>query len=454
MPQTMSATTHPRFTLLPLAMAAGLCLAQVALAQDAGTSQGTGGAQGTGGSQGTTQGTTYGTQSTGASQEGAPSQSANPYYFGVSQAFTHDSNVFRRSENSTLPIVADTVSSTGILGGIDQPFGRQRFYANGTAATNRHRNQEQLNNTSYGLAAGLDWSALERLSGNLRLSANQNLANYGDANAATTIEKNLQKSRQASATVRYGVATALGIEAGVDHGAIDYSLPDDLRTVRQNSANIGLRWGGERALSFLLSGRTSQAKYPRVQTSLTTFDSDTVDRRDIDATVTYVPTGISTFTGTLRATHEKHSLAGRESFSGLTGGVSWDYRLSGRLAFNASLTRDTGTATTLQQVFVPSVPGLPIGSFQTQQLDANRLSTAVMVGANYVLTGKINLNGNLRRFNSSTNGFGSDTVTSYGLGVSYQPTRTVSLGCTANRESRKSVYSDNTVGCHGELTFR
>lgn len=454
MPQTMSATTHPRFTLLPLAMAAGLCLAQVALAQDAGTSQGTGGAQGTGGSQGTTQGTTYGTQSTGASQEGAPSQSANPYYIGVSQAFTHDSNVFRRSENSTLPIVSDTVSSTGILGGIDQPFGRQRFYANGTAATNRHRNQEQLNNTSYGLAAGLDWSTIERLSGNVRVSANQSLANYGDVNAVNTTEKNLQKSRQASAAVRYGVATALGIEGGVDHGAIDYSLPNDLRTVRQNSANVGVRWGGGGALSVLVSGRTSQAKYPTVQTSPTTFDTDTVDRRDLDATVTYVPTGISTFTGTLRATRETHSLAGRQAFSGLTGGVSWDYRLSGKLAFKASLSRDTGTATTFQQVFVPSVPGLPIGSFQTQQIDASKLSTAAMLDASYELTGKINLSGNLRRFSSSTGGFGSDTITSYGVGASYQPTRTVSLGCTANHERRSSVYSANTFGCHGELTFR
>src|SRR5207245_3758172 len=65
---------------------------------------------------------------------------ANPYYIGVSQAFTHDSNVFRRPDNGTLPVVADTVSSTGVLGGIDQPFGRQHFFANGTAAMNRHKN--------------------------------------------------------------------------------------------------------------------------------------------------------------------------------------------------------------------------------------------------------------------------------------------------------------------------
>src|SRR6266436_4482934 len=100
----------------------------------------------------------------------------SPYYIGVSQAFTHDNNVFRRPDNGTLPVLADTLSSTGLLGGIDQPFGRQHFFANGTAATNRHKNLDQLNNTSYGLAAGLDWSTVERLSGNVRASANQSLA--------------------------------------------------------------------------------------------------------------------------------------------------------------------------------------------------------------------------------------------------------------------------------------
>jgi len=438
MPQTLSAVPT-RHALRPVALAIGLCLTHATFAQDAG---------------GSASGSTSGSTSDSRSNADASTSQPNPYYIGASQAFTHDSNVFRRSENSTLPIVSDTVSSTGILGGIDQPFGRQRFYANGTAATNRHRNQEQLNNTSYGLAAGLDWSALERISGNLRLSANQSLANYGDVNAATTTEKNLQKSRQASAAVRYGVATALGIEGGVDHNSIDYTQADDMRTVRQNGANIGVRWGGGGALSVLVSARASQAKYPTIQTSPTTIDSDTVDRRDLDTTVTYVPTGISTFTASVRATHETHSLLGRQNFSGLTGGVTWDYHLSGKVALKAAVSRDTGTATTFLQLPVAVAPGLPISTLETFRVDAARLSTSASLQADYSLTGKIGLSANLRHVSASTSGFAADALTAYGVGVSYQPTRTVSLGCSVNRETRKSVYSDNTYGCHGELTFR
>jgi hypothetical protein len=412
MPQKMSAA---QWMLNPLALAAGLLVAQAAVAEDGGS----------------------------------------PWYIGASQAFNHDNNVFRRANGGTLPVVSDTTSSTGLLGGIDQPFGRQRFYANGTAAMNRHKNQEQLDNTSYGLNLGLDWSSIERLSGSVTFGARQSLANYGDVNATATTAKNLQKSREAAATVRYGVATAFGIEGGVNHNAIDYTIADDLRTVRQNGANLGLRWGGGRAVSLLVGARTSQAKYPTVATSPTTFESDTVDRRDLDATVTYAPTGLSVFTFTGRATHETHSLIGRQNFNGFTGAVTWDYHLTGKINLRASLNRDTGTATTFLQ-FTPTIPGttIPIGSTETLRVDSARLSTTAMLDAGYEITSKIGVNANLRRLSSSSGSSGSDSLTVYGIGVHYQPTRTVRLGCTSSRETRSGVYSDNTYGCNAQLTFQ
>lgn len=383
-------------------------------------------------------------------------EGANPYYFGVSQAFTHDDNIYRRSDNGTLPIVADTVSSTGLLGGIDQPFGRQRFYANGNINTNRHKNQEQLNNTSYGLSAGLDWSTIERLSGNVRLSANQSLANYGDVNASTTTAKNMQKSQQFGFNARYGIAASLGLEGGIDHNSLEYSAADDLRTVKQDGANLGLRWGHGGPMSVAVSGHASTAKYPQVQvTSLPTptFAADEVKRRDLQVSVTYSPSGVSSFTSHLSATHENHTLDNLPDFSGVTGGVSWDYNLSGKLKFNASLTRDTGTATTfLQLAPIPTVP-VP-APVQTIRVESNRLSTAAMLAFNYEATAKIQLNGNFRHVSSSDSGISGQALSSYGLGVKYQPTRTISLGCNANRESRSSVYSDNIVSCRGELAFR
>ena len=380
-------------------------------------------------------------------------EAASPYYFGASQAFTHDDNVYHRPDSG--PIVADTVSSTGLLGGIDQPFGRQRFYANGNINTNRHRNQKQLDNTSYGLSGGLDWSTIERLSGTVRFSGNQSLANYGDVNASTTTERNLQKSRQFSATARYGLAASLGLEGGVNHGAIEYTAGDDARTVRQNGANLGVRWGRGGPLSLGLSGHVSTAKYPRVLISSDpdVFAPDDVKRRDIQLSATYTPTGISTFGAHISATRETHLQPSQPNFSGLTGGVSWDYNLSGKLTFSASLNRDTGTATAFLQVPTSILPD-PISppTFRTVRVENNRLTTSAMLGFNYELTGKIQLNGDLRRVSSGTSGAG--TLSSYALGARYQPTRTLSLGANVSHEGRSSSYSANTLGINAQLTFR
>ena len=86
----------------------------------------------------------------------------SPYYIGASQAFTHDSNIFRVADECAE--TADAVSTTALLAGIDQPFGRQRGFGNAHVRYNKYQDQSQLDNTSYRLAAGLDWETVERLS--------------------------------------------------------------------------------------------------------------------------------------------------------------------------------------------------------------------------------------------------------------------------------------------------
>ena len=396
---------------------------------------------------------------------GSAMAQTSPYYIGVRQAFTHDDNVYKAIDGGPLPVVADTVSSTGIVAGIDQPFGRQRFYANGEINANRHKNQDQLNNTSYGLATGLDWSTIERLSGNLRASARQDLANYGDANAAITPARNLQKSQQVGATVRYGLVTSIALEGGLEHGSIDFTAPDDQREVRNDTAHIGVRWGGGRALSFGLTARVGKAKYPNLQTAPGVVTPDELDRRDLEGSAVWTPTGLSTLTVRLAATREKHSITTLPDFSGVTGGAQWDYNLTGKLRFSASINHDTGTASTFSQFApspvalptdqptVPTTPLLPT-TLQTIRVDTNRVSNTAVLSFNYEATAKIRLNGNVRRTSSTSGGAGNEDLGTYGLGVRYDPTRSITLGCNVGRESRQGAYSSNTVGCDAQLTLR
>src|SRR6185295_6702765 len=85
---------------------------------------------------------------------------------------------------------------------------------------------------------------------------------------------------------------------------------------------------------------------------------DEIDRRDLEGSAVWTPTGVSTLTVRLAATREKHSIGTLPDFSGVTGGAQWDYNLTGKLRFSASINHDTGTASTFMQ-FAQSPVTLP-----------------------------------------------------------------------------------------------
>ena len=105
----------------------------------------------------------------------------SPYYIGVNQAFGYMSNLYSSQRNE----LASALSTTSIVGGFDQPVGRQRFYGSGNFGYNYFFNEEArvLNSNSYGLNIGWDWQTIERLSGTARLSASQSLVYYNIAGA-------------------------------------------------------------------------------------------------------------------------------------------------------------------------------------------------------------------------------------------------------------------------------
>lgn len=161
-------------------------------------------------------------------------QEAPPYYIGVRQTFTHDSNVFRTRNNE----VDDLVSSTGLLGGLDLNLGRQRIYLDATVDRNRHDERSELDNTSYSLTTGLNWETVERLSGQVRYTARQSLTDFGVLGAPRT--KNIVETQHVLANARYGFVTRFGLEGGVEHRKIDYSASNE-RDTTQDVARLGVR---------------------------------------------------------------------------------------------------------------------------------------------------------------------------------------------------------------------
>ena len=366
----------------------------------------------------------------------ARAQDESPYYIGVSQALTRDSNVRRVASNET----ADTIWTSGVVGGVNLHLGRQRLFADGDVQVHRYHRVSDLDNKSFAVRGGLDWETIETLTGTLRYDARDSLNAITAPDGSTILSD--QRSQQFTASARYGLASQLSFDVGYDHRTLDVKSGGG-RDFSQDTLSAGRRWavGGK----LTLGAGVRETRGEQEATPVT----DDIRRRDIDLTATWATGGFSTFNARLSATKETHSLGTTADVSETTGSLGWSYRPTGRLSFSASATRDTGRETTFTAASAGG-EALPV--------DNARLGTALALEAQYELTGKISLNGNVRQRKGTLSTSQSEAVKAYGLGVSYQPTRSLALRCSASREERTvggaNAYEVALTGCTGTVTLR
>lgn len=380
----------------------------------------------------------------------------SPYYLGASQAFTRESNVFRAAEGQ--PESTDTISTTSLLAGINQPFGRQRFYLDGAARYNRYNNNEQLDHTGYELDVGLDWETVESLSGRLGYTVKENLARYGADLGPTITSKNLERTQEFVARGQYGLVSLLSIEGSVVHRQLDYSSTAfAFQEFKQDAVRLGLLYRPSGLVTLGIAGRRTKGEYPfALEPAPGIFQADEFTRDDVDLTALWVPTGQSTVRARISYTKEKHDTVLTRDVSQSTGSLAWDYKPTAKLAFTTEVIRDTGAETAftgLNQAGAASVGNNSL------------LSTTVALRVAYEVTAKVQLDLSGRyveRDLVNTQGgalpaTGTDRLGEVKLGLTWAPTRSLLFGCSVGQEKRSTnsalsyAYSANVATCLGQF---
>jgi hypothetical protein len=396
---------------------------------------------------------------------GAARGEASPYTIGVSETYSHESNLVRLPDEAPLPAAlyakTDWIASTALFGGIDQPIGRQRVYLNATLRDNHFRYNSVYNNLGFGLAGGLDWSTADRVSGNVTLSSNRNLASFNrnTANNAPDVVKNIERTDVFGLTARVGVVTDVTIEGGLTHQSKRFSETGANLDLQQDVLSLATRYriGGELTLGAGL--RYTDGRYPE--------NDDSFKGTNVDVTANWVPNAVSTLDARLSVGNSRHSLATAQDFSGATGALSWRWRPTAKLSFNTTLSRDTGTDSSFESG--TTIFGTPV----TANADNSRLTTGLGVDASYAATAKIQVDASYKRSarkltNSLAINAGlpasttdADTLTQTRLGARWAPTRTMQFDCSIAHESRSAdnasltyAYHANTVACSGQFALQ
>jgi hypothetical protein len=361
----------------------------------------------------------------------------SPYTIGAYQAFSYDSNVFRSPD-----AIAQSSgwSSTGLVAGIDQPFGRQRFYANGNIAANVYQALSELDNTSYSLSTGLDWATIEHLKGKVYLSLEQKLGNYGGENDTLIRAKNIQNSTSAYATAQYGLVSLLALNGRLAYNSVRYSAPQYARyELTQESASLGIKKQFSGQLTLGTGATYTEGAYTTGQD---------FGRYDLYMTGEWIATGLSTINGRLNYSKWHYTVVDPYDTSSITGWLQWVYVPTGKLSFNALVSYDTLANSGLTDV-AGEVPGNLGGTSQ--------LTTALQLGANYAASAKVQLKASLNYYTRTNNSVviprpgeavGNleirDRVTALNLGAQWTPTRNWRVACNLSSDTRNQ-YSPQAI---------
>ena len=404
---------------------------------------------------------------------GAHADEPSPWYIGATETIRHDSNVNRYGDGFSDPKGrgnGDTYSSTGLVGGFDQSYGRQHFYGSGTVAYNKYHAYDELNNTSYGLQAGWDWATVNNFSGGVNASANQSLAQLnGNAGPVTSSARNLLRTEQIGTNVNWGGAGALSVQGAYTHSRVSYANPSQLGSNSSgDSASLGTYYRLGPTLTTGIAYRITRTTNPDVFDSTGTLVTaeNTSNGRNIDLSADWRYSAQTGVNARLSFTHQTNAGGGSQDFSGLTGSISANYAPTGKLAFTAAYARDAGTNGTLFNVPITSGSTTTgtTSTYATSVYQNTTIANTLSAGVTYAATAKIGVNANYSYRNARTTATSAsdydDKLQTAGLGVSWAIARAWTLGCNYTHEARdaQSVpvykYSANVFGCSAQVTLR
>jgi len=395
-----------------------------------------------------------------------------PWHVGVTQTFTHESDVhIAPGAGST----SDTLSLTTLRGGFDLPISRQRVFAQAGVTHGRYDKRSDLNYTGHNARAGLAWATVGNLSGTVTGTSDRQLARVavpGDPTAIPPIlpieVSTMQRVNVLDATAHLGTAGPLGIEAGYTHRRQKF---DDARVAfdgfKQDLARAGVTYRAGGGLTLGGGAEAEKTDYEAAEPPATLPERS--ERRGAYVSALWVATGSSTFGTRLNFGKTEYEVQPLRDHSGVTGWASWDWRPTGKLHFTTTLSREAGREVSSSALPLlpteptspdapPALPTSPITTPITDTLTGDLLTTAFTrtstradLRATWEATAKISVEARLSHTRNDLSGGASESVNGFALGANWNPTRTLTFGCNAAQESRAAGRDPRTYSCFGQF---
>ncbi|MBX3606148.1 MAG: hypothetical protein KF788_12770 [Piscinibacter sp.] len=391
----------------------------------------------------------------------------NPWWIGVRQDLTAETNLFRAPDGQGA--ARDLVSTTSLLGGLDQPIGRQRLVLDLAAGVNRYKNNTQLDGNTTRAAVRLDWATAGRLSGQASAFQRESLFRYDLDRQQAFTGRTVQRSRGAALLAQLGVVTQWTLEGGLSATDDRYSRTEfQYRDLRQLAGTVGLRWRPHEQTSLRVAARHTDGRYPHYAVDAGgAVLPDEFRRDDLELSLRWTPSDASDLRARVSHTRERHDLQGARDGNGWTGELVYDWTLTGKTGLTLGALRDSSAgASSFDDTLIVHDSSDARRSTRWQARLRWDATSKIRVLAelthqrrtlddSFVLTPQ--LEGGVPLAQGTT---ARDRLTTASLNLRYQASRGLLFGCALAHERRSTpdneltfAYRASTAACFGQLQW-
>lgn len=408
---------------------------------------------------------------------GAAHAQASPWFVSGQLSMTNDDNVLRLGDGQQ-PLAglsrSDTIRTAAVIGGLDQPIGRQRLQANLTLRDTRFDRNERYDNESYSGGVSLDWTTVNRLSGRIGASSSRALSTFNADVIGLLAQRNFETTEAVDASLRLGLVTALSLELSGTMRRSRNSLDQpnvQAQNLDQDSAAIGLAWRPGSAFDATLSARESRGRYPTFRTVNGIFEDDRFEQRGVELSAGWQPSGASRLEARIGNGQTQYERGGDRDFDNVNGSLNWTWRPTGKLTAYTGLSRERG------QDNYPTFVRVPVGFFlvdlpavqaNLRTIDTLRgqldwaasaklgVSTGIQYARRDVSVRTRTVTDDALRFSAE----GVDQTTIFTLGARWSATRWSQLGCDLRYDKRRATgnvtgaLTGNSLSCYVQATLR
>jgi exopolysaccharide biosynthesis operon protein EpsL len=379
----------------------------------------------------------------------------DPLNFIVGVSRMHDDNLFRSAKNEQSENI--TAAYAGIR--LDKQYAQQRFLFDFTLTENRYQNFDVLNYNSKNYKAAWLWTLTPFLTGTISLDRKQTLNSFQDFNPSTGFKniRNISVNETQHFEADFSPHNVWHLLGGFTRSTSENS--NNSAFVGQdsfvaNSADAGVRYNFRSGSSVAVMGHVRKGEYTDRQFVAGSAFDNAYNEQEVETKLDWILSGKSRVNARVAYLSRDDEHMSRWDYSGLVGNIDFTWSPTGKMRVLLSAASNLSAYQTLDRFSVMDSSYARSTSLGIKPIYS--LSSKVTVNAHADVVKRSFLDGN--SLSTGLNNDRIDWTKSAGIGIDWEPLRTISIGGNLERSSRDSNkdiydYTDTSASVNANLFF-